>query len=94
VGVTRFVEGTEPPIAVLEIPPETERDQLERLRTARARRDAAAAGRAVERLSELARTDANLVEPLVECARAGCTEGEIVHALREVFGSYTETPRF
>ncbi len=40
------------------------------------------------------RTDANLVEPLVDCARALCTEGEIVEALRTVFGSYTETPRF
>jgi len=35
-----------------------------------------------------------LVEPLVDCARALCTEGEIVDALRTVFGSYTETPRF
>ena len=44
--------------------------------------------------AELAATDANLVEPLVDCARALCTEGEIVDALRTVFGSYTETPRF
>ena len=35
-----------------------------------------------------------LVEPLVDCARALCTEGEIIDALRAVFGSYTETPRF
>jgi methylmalonyl-CoA mutase N-terminal domain/subunit len=31
---------------------------------------------------------------LIECARAYCTEGEIVGALREVFGEYVETPRF
>jgi methylmalonyl-CoA mutase, N-terminal domain len=31
---------------------------------------------------------------LVECARAYATEGEIVDALREVFGDYTEAPRF
>jgi methylmalonyl-CoA mutase N-terminal domain/subunit len=31
---------------------------------------------------------------LVDCARAMCTEGEIVDALRGVFGEYTETPRF
>jgi methylmalonyl-CoA mutase N-terminal domain/subunit len=43
---------------------------------------------------ELARTDANLIEPLVDCARALCTEGEIVDALRGVFGTYTEVPRF
>jgi hypothetical protein len=27
-------------------------------------------------------------------ARAFCTEGEIAGALSEVFGEYTETPRF
>lgn len=43
---------------------------------------------------ETARSDENLVPPLVECARAACTQGEIVEALRGVFGGYTETPRF
>ena len=36
----------------------------------------------------------NLIPLLVDCARAYCTEGEIVGALRDVFGEYTETPRF
>jgi methylmalonyl-CoA mutase N-terminal domain/subunit len=31
---------------------------------------------------------------LVDCARARCTEGEIVGALRAVFGEHVETPRF
>jgi methylmalonyl-CoA mutase N-terminal domain/subunit len=34
------------------------------------------------------------MEPLIDCARAMCTEGEIVGALRSVFGEYRETPRF
>jgi methylmalonyl-CoA mutase N-terminal domain/subunit len=45
-------------------------------------------------LRAAADTDANLVEPLVTCARASCTEGEIVRALESVFGSYRESPRF
>jgi methylmalonyl-CoA mutase N-terminal domain/subunit len=94
VGVTRFVEEDESPVDVLQIPEEVERDQVERVRGVRARRDARAARASLDRLRELASTDANLVEPLVECARALCTEGEIVGALREVFGEYTETPRF
>ena len=32
--------------------------------------------------------------PLIDCARAYCTEGEITDALRQVFGEYLETPRF
>jgi methylmalonyl-CoA mutase cobalamin-binding domain/chain len=94
VGVTDFVEDEDAAVEILEISPEIEVEQIERLRAVRERRDAAAAERALARLSELAATDANLVEPLVDCARAMCTEGEIIEALRVVFGSYTETPRF
>ena len=94
VGVTDFVDAGEQPIEILEISGGVETDQVERVREVRERRDAAEARAALDRLGELAATDANLVEPLVDCARAMCTEGEIVEALRAVFGSYTETPRF
>jgi len=30
--------------------------------------------------------DQHLIPPMIDCARAHCTEGEIVGALREVFG--------
>jgi methylmalonyl-CoA mutase, N-terminal domain len=94
VGVTRFVESEEPSVDILEIPPGVEGAQIERVKSLRARRDEAAARAALERLGELAQGEANLVEPLAECARALCTEGEIVGALKAVFGEYTETPRF
>ena len=94
VGVTDFVEAGEQPIEILEISGGVETSQVERVREVRERRDGAAARAALDRLVELAATDANLVEPLVDCARALCTEGEIVEALRPVFGSYRETPRF
>jgi methylmalonyl-CoA mutase N-terminal domain/subunit len=32
--------------------------------------------------------------PLLDCARAHVSEGEIVAALQEVFGTYQETPVF
>ncbi|MGH2590493.1 MAG: acyl-CoA mutase large subunit family protein [Actinomycetota bacterium] len=94
VGVTEFVDEGEQLMDVLEISPETEPMQVERVRAVRERRDPRAAQAALERLAQLAATDANLVEPLVDCARALCTEGEIVDALRTVFGEYRETPRF
>ena len=34
------------------------------------------------------------MEPLLDCARAHATEGEIVQSLQHVFGTYTETPVF
>jgi methylmalonyl-CoA mutase N-terminal domain/subunit len=94
VGVTDHVESGDQPVEILEISHEVEPLQIRRVREVRQRRDAPAAQAALDRLEALAATDANLVEPLVDCARALCTEGEIVDALRRVFGSYTETPRF
>jgi methylmalonyl-CoA mutase N-terminal domain/subunit len=94
VGVTDFVDEGEQPLELLEIPPKVEEQQIARVRAVRERRDASAATGALERLADLAMTDANLVEPLVDCARTLCTEGEIVDALRGVFGEYVETPRF
>ena len=94
VGVNAFTETGEAPLEILQIGPETERAQVRAVRELRARRDASRAGAALERLRELAATEANLIEPLVDCARAYCTEGEIVGVLREVFGEYREDPRF
>jgi methylmalonyl-CoA mutase, N-terminal domain len=94
VGVTDFVEPDQP-IETLEIPPEIERAQIDRVTELRSRRDSDAAAAALDRLRGLAATeDSNLVEPLVDCARALCTEGEVVETLKGVFGEYTETPRF
>jgi methylmalonyl-CoA mutase N-terminal domain/subunit len=95
VGVTRFVEEGDEDIDVLEIPETVEREQIQRVREVRSRRDETAARAALDRLVALAGDEhANLVEPLVECARTLCTEGEIVTALQGVFGRYEETPRF
>ncbi len=94
VGVTRYVDREEEPVETLEIRPEVEEEQRERVRVLRASRDDRAAREALGLLVRAAEGDANLIPPLVECARALCTEGEIVAALREVFGEYVETPRF
>jgi methylmalonyl-CoA mutase N-terminal domain/subunit len=94
VGVNAFVAESESPIETLVIGPDAERRQVAALRLLRGRRDATDAEVALQSLREAARTDVNLIEPLVECARRRCTEGEIVRALIEVFGEYRETPRF
>jgi methylmalonyl-CoA mutase N-terminal domain/subunit len=41
-----------------------------------------------------AKPDENLMPHLLECARAHCTEGEMVDSLQQVWGAYTETPVF
>jgi methylmalonyl-CoA mutase N-terminal domain/subunit len=65
------------------------------VQAARARRDSTAVEAALDTLkATAAREEANLMPPLLDAARAHVTEGEIVQALQEVFGSYTETPVF
>jgi methylmalonyl-CoA mutase, N-terminal domain len=95
VGVNEFVDPDDKPIDVLKIGPEIERGQVESVRKMREGRDNSQAETTLKRLKAAAKDDQeNLIPPLIDCARAYCTEGEIVNALREVFGEYTETPRF
>jgi len=94
VGVNDFVDPNEGPIDILVIPPETEEEQVQSVRRVRADRDGAKAESTLAALTSAAAGEENLIPLLVDCARAYCTEGEIVDALRRVFGEYTETPRF
>jgi methylmalonyl-CoA mutase, N-terminal domain len=95
VGVNRYVAQDEEPIPTLRVDPALERKQTDRLAAARARRDGAAVERTLAALREhAAHPDRNLMEPLLDCARAHASEGEIVESLQQVFGIYTETPVF
>jgi methylmalonyl-CoA mutase, N-terminal domain len=94
VGVNRHQHETGDELAILRIPPELERKQIGRVQAVRARRDGEAAEAALAALREAAAGDRTLMEPLLDCARAHCSEGEIVESLQRVFGTYTETPVF
>ena len=89
-----FVDTRDESVDTLVIGPEGERRQVETLRMVRAERDERAAEAAIDALVAAAGTDANLIPPLVACARSLCTEGEIISALIGVFGDYRETPWF
>jgi methylmalonyl-CoA mutase N-terminal domain/subunit len=95
VGVNSFQAADEQPIPTLRVDPALERKQVGRLQSARAGRDGAAVEAALAALREdAAHERRNLMEPLLACARAHTTEGEIVESLQQVFGDYTETPVF
>ena len=94
VGVNAYQHEDEKQIPILRIDPELERKQVGRVQAVRARRDGAAVETALGDLREAAAGGSNLMEPLLDCARAHCTEGEIVESLQKVFGTYTETPVF
>jgi methylmalonyl-CoA mutase, N-terminal domain len=95
VGVNRYQQAEDREMEILRIPPELERKQIGRVQAVRAHRDAAAVETALGALKAAAARDyANLMLNLLDCARVHATEGEIVQALQEVFGTYTETPVF
>jgi methylmalonyl-CoA mutase N-terminal domain/subunit len=94
VGVNRYESLGDEPLSLLRIDPALERKQIDRLQGARARREGSAVEASLATLKEAAAADANLMEPLLDCARAHASEGEIVGALQQVFGTYTETPVF
>src|SRR5206468_525408 len=94
VGVNRYEEANEEPIEILRIDPALERKQMDRLEATRARRDAGAVESRLGDLKEAAAAGRNLMYPLIECAKACCSEGEMIDSLQEVFGSYRESPVF
>ncbi len=93
VGVNRY-QSLDDELPILKIDPALEGKQIGRVQAVRARRRGEEVEQALGSLREAAAGDANLMEPLIECARAHATEGEIIESLQAVFGSYTETPVF
>jgi methylmalonyl-CoA mutase N-terminal domain/subunit len=97
IGVNKYVEppDAEQQIEVHKIDPATERRQIASLSAVKASRDAAAVTRLLADLQATARDQrANLMPIAIECVRARCTMGEMVQALKDVWGGYTETPVF
>jgi methylmalonyl-CoA mutase N-terminal domain/subunit len=94
VGVNRFTEGDELQTEILRIDPEFERKQVQRVRAVRANRDDAAVTAALTAIRTAAAGQRNLMPLLLDAARAGVSEGEIVRALQDVWGGYRELPVF
>jgi methylmalonyl-CoA mutase N-terminal domain/subunit len=94
VGVNDYEGGEEEPLEILRIPVEVERAQRSALADRRVHRDGDAVEKSLARLRDAARGTDNLIPLLVEAARAEATEGEMISALRDVFGDYREAPRF
>ncbi len=94
VGVNDFVQEGEDATPILRIDPALERKQTDRLAATRARRDGTAVETALAELKSAAAGEANLMPPIIAAARARATEGEMIAALQEVFGTYTESPVF
>ena len=95
VGVNRFTTDEPPPgIQAYELDPEGRETQLKRLARVKAERDGAAVRTALAALVAAAEGTANLMDPLIDCARAYCTVGEMVTALKAVWGEFRQPAVF
>jgi (2R)-ethylmalonyl-CoA mutase len=93
VGVNKFVESEPSPLtggtdSILTVPHEVEAEQIARLNTWRANRDARAVEVALTELRAAAKEGVNVMPASIACAKAGVTTGEWGAVFREVFGEY------
>jgi methylmalonyl-CoA mutase, N-terminal domain len=95
VGVNRFTRTVQPPPQVLLIGPEIEERQRKAVAEVRANRDERVAQEALDALRDMAADPSQSSVPvLVEAAKAYVTLGEMVGALKQQWGVYSEPPVF
>ena len=91
VGVNRFITEEAPPgIQTYELDGQGRDLQLKRLARVKAERGAADVAAALAALSRAAEGTDNLMGPLIDCASAYCTVGEMVAALKAVWGEFQQ----
>jgi ethylmalonyl-CoA mutase len=94
VGVNKYTESEPNPLVggadggILTVDPAVEESAKTAIGKWRASRDAAVVDDALSALRDAAKTDENLMQASLTCARAGVTVGEWSGVLREVFGEY------
>jgi methylmalonyl-CoA mutase, N-terminal domain len=90
VGVNDYVTETVDDVEILKIDPETEGEQLERLKAFKADRDQDAVAKRLEELREVATGAGDLLHPIRAALADRATIGEVCGVMREEFGEYKE----
>jgi methylmalonyl-CoA mutase N-terminal domain/subunit len=97
VGVNKYSNGNDEGnanIPLLKIDEEVQKRQVANLHAVKAKRDAGRVKVCLEDVRQAARDKKNLMPPIIEAAKAYCTQQEICDVLREVFGTYTDPAEF
>jgi methylmalonyl-CoA mutase N-terminal domain/subunit len=96
VGVNCFADAAGDGVRaeLMKIPPELERESVERVRAYRSKRSEGATQDALKALASGAQGDANLQGAILAAVKAGATLGEISDTMRGVFGLYQEYSGF
>ena len=92
VGVNAYTEAEERRVPTLSVDESVSTRQAERLERLQTERDADRVRRALDRIRDAASGKDNLMDPLLEAARAYASLGEMCDALRDVWGEHEEVP--
>jgi len=90
VGVNRFKDKEEPMEEILKVDPHLEEEQVKRLKELRKNRDNRRVGKCLKELDKVARSNDNIVYPVLEAVECYTTLGEISNCLRDIWGEYHE----
>jgi methylmalonyl-CoA mutase, N-terminal domain len=90
VGVNEYVTEQVDEVEILRVDPETERQQLDRLKAFKEDRDQDAVSRRLEELRAACAGSDNLLEPMRAALKDRCSLGEVCGVMREEFGEYSE----
>ncbi|MEJ2535860.1 MAG: methylmalonyl-CoA mutase family protein [Calditrichia bacterium] len=90
VGVNKFILEKEVPQKLLKVDEAVVGKQIERLRSLRKMRDQQNVNKMLDLVEKAARSEENLMPPIIQCGEAYATVGEISNRLRKVFGEFRE----
>jgi methylmalonyl-CoA mutase N-terminal domain/subunit len=91
VGINAYQEDVPLEVPKFYVDPKIEEEQKEFLRKVKESRDNESVRLALQRLIEAAKENKNLVPYVLDAVKAYATEGEIMDALKKVYGTYKET---
>ena len=95
VGVNAFIRENETiDIPVLKTDKSVEENQVSKVKSLRSIRTQASTDKALADLTQACESGTNVMPPLLEAVRHSATLGEMVDAMKIVYGTYTETPVF
>ena len=94
VGLNGYESEGAAPLELYEHDPREEERQLEALEQVRRTRDSDSVERATDAIRRAAEDDVNLMPHVLEAVRASVTEGEIMGALRDVYGEHRDPAVF
>jgi|TARA_Y100000294_G_scaffold88067_1_gene82228 methylmalonyl-CoA mutase N-terminal domain/subunit len=94
IGVNKYVDDAEPPeVEIHPYDPQTEARQIKALNKTRDERDNRKLSRLLDRLKAVAGDESQNIMPVtIDLVKAGASMGDIVETLREIWGTYRETP--